>query len=232
MQNSADIVKSSSFKHPGPMAYTHLFYYVSDYTKKILKSRLSKDQYQRVSVMGIRDMVDDLLIEHKRDPDTSAILIRDTPENHDKIVGYIREYLDRYDIAMVSAFSANKKMVMFCNKAREIIDSLVHDGNIQAILDSVVIKESKPTLDVKIFVPLGLWVHDGVEIDGEVKLLPFNLISYLVKFSVNHLSNRLSEVYPYPYEWRAAGRTASDYIKVWHYEYKSVPAKFKRRANR
>jgi hypothetical protein len=223
-----EIVKSSNFKHPGPAVYTGFYYYVSDYVKKIIKNRLSKEEYQRVTVVGIREGVSKLHMDYIRDHNTTAILVRDTIENFEKVKEYIG-YLEKHDITMMTAFAANAKLDVFIQKSKEIIDSIFTPQNLQAILDSVVIKESKPTLDIKHFVPIGLWIHNGVEIDGEVKLLPFNLSSNLVKFSVNYISDKLLELYPYPYEWKLVhGKLASAYIKIWHYEYKSVTPKFKR----
>ena len=223
-----EIVPSGQFKLPIPGTYTGKYYYVSDYTKKLLRSRLSKDEYQRISVMGIRECVDKLQMDY-RITESTAIVVRDTPGNFDIIKGYIGAVLERYDLSMVSAFKSNTKMMMFIDKAKELVDELITKDNVQAILDSVVIKEHKPTFDIKIIVPLGLWVHNGVEIDGEIRLLPFNLIGPLVKFTVNYISEKISDVYPYPYEWKLPkGKLMSDYIKIWHYEYKSVPAKFKR----
>ena len=223
-----EIVPSGQFKLPIPGTYTGKYYYVSDYTKKLLKSRLSKEEYQRISVMGIRECVDKLNMDY-RVTESTAIVVRDIPDNFDAIKVYIKSVLEKYDLSMMSAFKSNTKMLVFIEKAKELVDDLITKDNLQAILDTVVIKDHKPTFDIKSIVPLGLWVHNGVEIDGEIKLLPFNLIGPLVKFTVNYVSEKLQEIYPYPYEWKLPkGKLMSDYIKIWHYEYKLVPTKFKR----
>ncbi len=193
--------------------------YVPDYVRHVLKVRLSDDYYGIITTIGIREIVFKLDMDYER-TEEGKVLVYDNKKNFDIVNEYVG-MLYSQDIRMQTGIGMMSKTKDFLDVAYKLIDEYFIKENLPQILEDVEIHHQKPVYNIKRIVPIGTWLHHGVEINGDTRYLPFNIIPNIVKACANRIRARMDEIYPYSYEWKVVSspnKKRADYIRYWHYE--------------
>lgn len=200
--------------------------YIPDYVRSVLKVRLSDEYYGTITTIGIREIVFKLDMDYER-TDEGKVLVYDNKKNFEIVNEYVG-MLYSQDIRMQTGIGMMAKTKDFLDVAYKLIDEYFIKENLPQILEDVEIHHHKPVYNIKRVVPIGIWLHHGVEINDEIRYLPFNIIPNVVKACANRIRLRMDEIYPYAYEWkntRGDRKVRSEYIRYWHYELPTLGGK-------